>query len=207
MARRQRTQLLLDERRDIRDFLAGLGPEDWRAATLCGDWTVLDVAAHLSSFLGVSRVGLAKRVLRFGAGTDGANTRSTAAWASKGAPEVASGFDSPHYGLGHFNPGWALFEAVVHHQDMRRGLGRPRQVEHGRLRVALSVILHQPTGTGALRRRRVATFRATDMDWSTGRGPEVAGPGEAVLMTLAGRRPALDDLGGEGWTRVSRTFS
>ena len=207
MGRRHRTQLLLDERRDIRDFLAGLGPDDWSQPTLCGDWTVLDVAAHLSSFLGVTRVGLARRVLRFGAGTDAANRRSTSAWAGKGAPAVATGFDGPHIGLGYFNPGWALLEAVVHHQDMRRGLGRQRDVPHERLRVALTVVLRQPTGTGALRRRRTATFRATDMQWATGHGPEVTGPGEAILMTLAGRRPALDDLAGDGWERVRATFA
>jgi hypothetical protein len=39
---------------------------------------------------------------------------------------------------------------------------------------------------------------ATDMDWSHGSGPEVIGPAEALVMMMAGRLGALDDLSGEG---------
>jgi hypothetical protein len=36
------------------------------------------------------------------------------------------------------------------------------------------------------------------MDWSYGHGPEVRGPAEALVMMMAGRSAALDDLSGEG---------
>ena len=36
------------------------------------------------------------------------------------------------------------------------------------------------------------------MAWSHGTGPEVTGPAEAVLMALAGRVEALEDLDGPG---------
>jgi len=39
---------------------------------------------------------------------------------------------------------------------------------------------------------------ATDVDWSTGHGPVVTGPGEALLMALAGRSDALGELDGPG---------
>jgi hypothetical protein len=38
---------------------------------------------------------------------------------------------------------------------------------------------------------------ATDIDWSHGNGPEVTGPAEALVMMMAGRLVALDDLSGE----------
>jgi hypothetical protein len=56
-------------------------------------------------------------------------------------------------------------------------------------------------------KRRIAglTLRATDVDWSYGHGPEVTGPTEALIMTMAGRLIALDDLAGEGKpTLISR---
>jgi hypothetical protein len=42
------------------------------------------------------------------------------------------------------------------------------------------------------------TLRMTDADWSYGSGPEVAGPGIAVLMAMVGRKIALGDLNGDG---------
>jgi len=42
------------------------------------------------------------------------------------------------------------------------------------------------------------TLRMTDADWSYGSGPEVAGPGIAVIMAMVGRRIALGDVQGDG---------
>jgi len=41
------------------------------------------------------------------------------------------------------------------------------------------------------------------MDWSHGNGPEVRGPAEALVMMMAGRVLALDDLSGEGKTALA----
>jgi hypothetical protein len=45
---------------------------------------------------------------------------------------------------------------------------------------------------------------ATDLDWSHGSGPEVRGSGEALLMAMAGRRAALDDLDGPGKAKFAQ---
>ncbi len=39
---------------------------------------------------------------------------------------------------------------------------------------------------------------ATDVDWTHGTGPEVAGPGLALLLAMTGRADGLDALSGEG---------
>jgi hypothetical protein len=39
---------------------------------------------------------------------------------------------------------------------------------------------------------------ATDLDWATGRGPEVRGSGEALLMAMVGRHGVADELTGSG---------
>jgi hypothetical protein len=51
---------------------------------------------------------------------------------------------------------------------------------------------------GAKKRIAGLKLTATDVDWSHGNGPEVNGPGEALVMMMAGRLVALDDLSGEG---------
>jgi hypothetical protein len=42
------------------------------------------------------------------------------------------------------------------------------------------------------------------MEWSHGRGPEVHGSGEALLMAMAGRADALRDLDGPGKAKLAR---
>jgi hypothetical protein len=51
---------------------------------------------------------------------------------------------------------------------------------------------------GAAKRLRGLTFAATDLPWTTGKGPAVEGPGEALLMAMAGRPAALPELSGPG---------
>jgi hypothetical protein len=41
-------------------------------------------------------------------------------------------------------------------------------------------------------------FVGTDLDWSTGNGTEVRGPGGQLLMLLTGRPAGLDGLDGPG---------
>ena len=38
-------------------------------------------------------------------------------------------------------------------------------------------------------------LEATDLDWATGEGPTVTGPGEAILLAITGRSIALDGPG------------
>jgi hypothetical protein len=45
-----------------------------------------------------------------------------------------------------------------------------------------------------------------DLAWSHGRGPEVRGSGEALLMMMGGRRAALDDLSGPGQPKLAQRF-
>ena len=135
-----------------------------------------------------------------------ANSRDVARWSARGASAIVAALsDDQPLGVGAIYAKVGLTEAVVHHQDMRRPLGFPRAIPEERLRVALGVIANRPgTGTGGTRRRRGVTLTATDIDWSIGSGTEVSGPGEAILMALAGRRDALDELSGDGKALFTR---
>ncbi len=91
----------------------------------------------------------------------------------------------------------ALVDGTIHHQDIRRSLGRPRNIPADRLERVLGLVPGNPR-LGAGRRIRGLQLRATDIDWAHGHGPEITGPGEALLMAMAGRRSALADLSGPG---------
>ena len=83
--------------------------------------------------------------------------------------------------------GVGLVEGVIHHQDIRRALGRPRTVPPERLLAALRWALIAPDFGGLWRTRGVRRI-ATDLGFTAGAGPEARGPAEALLMTVAGRR-------------------
>jgi hypothetical protein len=82
----------------------------------------------------------------------------------------------------------------VHHQDIRRALGRLRTIPEDRLRAALDEAVREEKT-----RCRGVTIRATDLLFEQGSGPVLEGPAEALLMTISGRGSALTELTGMGF--------
>lgn len=188
------------ERRDLADYLDTLTEDEWTRPSLCQGWTVRDVVGHVPSYdelgwpallalFAGSRFSLARCNQ---VGVDRSRRLSTAELVSRlRAHAVPRGLTTL------FGSAIALTDALVHHQDIRRALDRPRTVPEERLVAALSFVpraqaLPAPANLRGLR------LVATDVDWAHGTGPEVSGPGEALLVALAGRRQALADLTGPG---------
>ena len=200
--------LARDERLEFADFLAGLTPEQWDAPTLCEGWSVRDVAAHCVSFEQMSGGAVAARFLRGRLQTDRINALGIADLAGRSTDDlVALMRDNaePHGFGGGFGGRVALTDNMIHHQDIRRTLGIPRAITTERLHTAMDFARYASTIRGAWQARGVRLV-ATDLDWSHGRGPEVHGTGEALLMAMAGRSDALRDLEGPGTaTLAART--
>ena len=186
------------ERADLAAFLATLTPQEWATPSLCTGWTVKDVVAHMISYEELGIMGLVQRFLK-----------GRIVWANEvGVEEFASlspqqlleflGNHLTPQGLtARFGGMIALVDGTIHHQDIRRTLGRPRTIPADRLKRVLGLVPGNPR-LGAGRRIRGLRLRATDIDWAHGRGPEVTGSGEALLMAMSGRRAALADLDGPG---------
>lgn len=188
------------ERDEFWMYAGTLSDDELDEPSLCAGWTVRDVIAHVGAWermLGfdaplelVARAGgLAWLYLRARGATDRVNELLHGQPAPAGPP--------PPFGRHLFDrlaPGSQLAELVVHHQDIRRPLGRHRSIPHERLLAALEGL---PRLAGVDLRRRTAGRRweTTDLDWSLGRGPRrVRGRAEAVLLALAGRAIAEDEL-------------
>jgi hypothetical protein len=60
-----------------------------------------------------------------------------------------------------------------------------------------------PPALRATARIRGLTLTATDLDRTTGEGPLVEGPGEALLMAIAGRHAVVDELARPGVTTLA----
>jgi uncharacterized protein (TIGR03083 family) len=198
-------ELARDERLEFADFLAGLTPRQWDSPTLCAGWSVRDVVAHCVSFEGLTAGALAIRFLEGRLQTDRINALAVAALSDRSTDQLLTILrdNARPRGLGAgFGGRIALTDNMIHQQDVRRPLGLVRTIAPERLRAALDFVRYAPTIRGAWQARGVRLV-ATDVDWSSGKGPEVRGTGEALLMVMAGRADALKDLGGPGLQKLA----
>jgi uncharacterized protein (TIGR03083 family) len=91
-----------------------------------------------------------------------------------------------------------LTEVFVHAEDIRRPLGIAHQYDpQAAVRVAeflrgSNLLIHGKSRAAGLR------LRANDTDWSAGDGPDVEGPVMSLVLAVAGRPQAIDDLSGDG---------
>ena len=201
-------QMARDERIEFAEFLDGLTPQQWNSPTLCDKWTVREVAVHTVSYDELSTSGLISRFLRGWLNTDRINAIAVADYADRSPDQVVAMIraDTGGHGLtSGFGGRIALTDGMIHQQDIRRSIGLPRTIEPERLCTALDFVRFAPTIRGAWRARGVRLV-ATDLDWARGKGPEVRGSGEALLMAMAGRRAALDDLVGPGKGKLAQHF-
>lgn len=187
-----------EERSDLASFLQTLAPEEWNAASLCDDWTVKDVVAHIVSYEELNVIGLVKRFAK------GRFVHANEVGVKEFAP--MSPDDLMDFLRRHLHPqgltaGFggmiALIDGTIHHQDIRRALRHPRAVPVDRLQRILPLVPSNPR-LGAGKRIRGLRLQATDVDWTHGNGPEVIGSGEALLMAMSGRRATLEELSGAG---------
>ncbi len=188
------------EREDFAAFLETLSPQQWRASTLCERWNVREVAAHAISFDELTRPELVARFLKGRLLVDRINQVGVDEYADRPPEQLVAlirEYAHPHGLTAGFGGRVALTDNMIHQQDIRRALDIPRSIPVDRLRTALDFSLYAPMIRGAWRARGVRLV-ATDLDWSHGRGADVQGPGEALLMAMAGRGDAMKDLSGPG---------
>jgi uncharacterized protein (TIGR03083 family) len=193
---------IADERRRVADLVASLSPAQLDVQSLCGEWTVKQVAGHLLAAISKPPVSFPLVILRSGFRLHVANARLAVLMAERPAADLAAGlrgnaenpFKPPIVG----HPG-QLTDLQVHGQDMRRPLGLPHGLRLDRIRVSLD-FLTGGRAVGFVPRRRLAglRFEATDLDWSWGSGAMVCGPAEALMMAITGRTVALGELDGPG---------
>lgn len=192
--------LAIQERADLLALLQELAPSQWEAPTLCSKWRVRDVAIHIVSYEELSIAALAGVFLRGGLMVSTVNQIAVNRHHSLdpgGIIALVARSQRPRGLTAAMKGGIALTDGTIHHQDIRRALGMPRTIPQDRLAPVLDFSLGAPT-LPAKRNQRGLTLIATDLDWSHGDGPQVCGPGEALLMAVAGRAQALDQLEGEG---------
>ena len=197
-------RLAREERVSLAELLADLRPEEWERTSLCADWSVRQVAIHVVSYDELGWAGLPLAFLRGAFRVDSINAQVLSRYEdldSAGIVDLVRRSEEPRGLTSAMGGAVALTDGLIHQQDIRRALDRPRSIPAERITAALAVALKAPTVPA---RKNTAGLRlmATDIDWSHGRGDEVTGPAEALLMAAAGRSVALSDLSGPGLSRL-----
>jgi uncharacterized protein (TIGR03083 family) len=193
-------QLACEERQDFVDLLDGLSAEQWEQPSLCELWRVRDVVAHVVSYEELNRWQLVRRFAKGALRPRRINAIGVAEYAPRSPEELTQLMRTsiPPRGLtSAFGGMIALVDGMIHQQDIRRPLGQQRVIAPDRLRRVLNYALTSPATRGAHRTRGVRLV-ATDLDWSHGDGLQVTGPAEALLMAMAARPDAFNQLTGPG---------
>lgn len=198
--------LARDERAEFAALLATLTPQQWATPSLCTEWTVHDVVAHVLSYDELSPGGLARRLAQGWFLPDRVNAVTLAECRQRTSDELAASMRDhvqPRGLTAAFGGMIALTDGMIHQQDIRRPLGMPRKIPAERIVPALRTALYAPVIRGFWRVRGVRLV-ATDLEWASGRGPEVRGAAEALLMVIGGRRGIVAELSGPGCDVLAR---
>jgi uncharacterized protein (TIGR03083 family) len=196
------------ERAALAADLAPLTDAQWQTKSLCGDWTVEQALAHMTA---AASTNPGKWFVNFAGSGFRFNTmvnKDIARLTEGGPAQTLARFRAVENANGH-PPGptdtW-LGETLVHAEDIRRPLGIAHEYDAQALTQAAEFYTKSNLLIGSKKRVAGLTLRATDIDWSTGTGPEVAGPAISIVMAMTGRSCGLDDLKGDGVDTLRARF-
>lgn len=191
---------VVERRTDLLAQLEQLTPEQWETPSLCTEWRVRHVVAHVSfperypiarTLLAVARAG----------GNIGRYIRDDAQ--SRGSGPTSQVLERYREAIPHRavppgrRPENVLVDLLIHSQDIRRPLQLPWSNPADAMLVALPT-LHPDKTIGVPKRVAGLRLVATDVGWSAGEGDELSGPADALLLAMGGREVALAELDGPG---------
>ena len=208
MDRDEKWKVIAGQRRALADLLAGLDENDWERPSLCGQWRVKDVAAHIAltpQSPGIIRI-LAKG-LRARGDLQAVNRDMAVAHAARPPAELVT--QLRELADSRCKPAITtidnlLFDTMVHIQDVAVPLGLTAAMPLDAAREGAERVWQMGWPFWARRRLRGLRLTATDIDWSAGEGAEVRGPVQTLLLLLTGRtKAALPQLSGPGTERLA----
>jgi uncharacterized protein (TIGR03083 family) len=192
--------LIHAERAALAAELAELTEQRWAARSLCDQFTVREVLAHLTAGASLNPVRWMAGVIRCRFDFDrqvamrlaehlGATPAETLARFGRVITSTAKP-PLPIVAM--------LGETIVHGEDIRRPLGIKRDYPVTTLTAVADY--YQGSDLPVLTKSRASGLRltATDGPFAAGAGPRVSGTTLALIMAMAGRAPYCDELDGDG---------
>ncbi|MCH7790075.1 MAG: maleylpyruvate isomerase family mycothiol-dependent enzyme [Acidobacteria bacterium] len=193
---------ITDQRNQIADTLENLTQEQWSTTSLCADWTVQEVAGHLTTGwnvgLGQFALGLAKARGNFARANERfgrqLGARPTDQIVADLRDNAADRFTPPGTG-----PEAPLIDCIVHSQDMFIPLDIAYEVDPNTVAFVMDAAvgkkMRRISGTTVAER---FSLEATDTTWrhdNPGQ-PLLEGPVLALLLTIFARTAGHTSLSG-----------
>jgi uncharacterized protein (TIGR03083 family) len=183
--------------------LVGLEAPQLETPSLCADWAVRDVVAHLAATAALSRIGFAREFVRAGFSVKRIIERQVALARGQDASASLTALQStadctvspPLPSI------TRIVKIVVHGEDIRRPLGLNHAYSTAYIEDAVAYLISHRR-SGARQRMKGFTLGATDIGFSVGTGLLVAGPAVALLLAASGRSAGLDELSGPGASQL-----
>lgn len=192
--------LIHAERQALADDLASLSPEQWRHDTLCGEWDVEQVVAHLTAAASVNQWQWVRSMLGARFRPHVHNQRRLVEHLGATPEETLNRFlaviRSTTAPSGHI-PAY-LGEVLVHAQDIRWPLGLTKTPSIEALTPVANFYARRDFTVASRTHILGLHLSASDGPFATGSGPDVTGSTLALVMAMAGRAAYLDQLGGPG---------
>ena|ERR1700681_3819370 len=188
------------ERKALAADLDSLGEAQWETRTLCDQWTVRDVLAHMTATAKIGPPAFFGKLITSGFSLKKVQAKDIAAQRGNSPSDTLARFKAEVNSNTH-PPGptdtW-LGEVIIHSEDIRRPLGLTHDYPANAVVRVADFYKGSNLIIGAKRRITGLQLRATDTAWQHGEGPDVSGPIISLVMAMTGRKAALADLSGDG---------
>jgi uncharacterized protein (TIGR03083 family) len=197
------------ERTALADLLETLSPEEWGRPSLCGGWTVRDVAAHVISSPQATPLDVLGGMIRARGSFNRLMHDEAKRRSARPTEEIVADYrrldGSRKHPLGTsvLDP---LVDILVHTQDIAVPLGRTVAIDPEAGRLAAGRVWGMPFPFGARKRMAGLRLTATDADWTVGDGDDVRGPMGQLLMLMTGRDAGLAQVAGPGVPTLAARF-
>lgn len=199
-------ELIHTERARVASMLDGLTEQQWLTRSLCTEWTVEHVTAHLTAAAHTGTGAWLRSISLAGFSPQRHNARRLKAHLGRTPSETGERFsDSVMLSIAPTKDyaAW-LGEVIVHGQDIARPLGIELSPDPSAVREVAAFFAARDFAVNSHRTAKGLTWEATDSDFVVGSGRLVRGPLLSLVMAMAGRGDFLAELDGDG-TRVLRS--
>ena len=188
------------ERKSLANDLESLDQDQWAKTSLCTQWTVWDVVAHMTATAKITPPVFFGKMLTSGFSLTTLQGKDIAVERGDSPASALARFEAVESSRKH-PPGpldtW-LGEVIVHAEDIRRPLGIRHDYPMDAVVRVADFYKNSNLIIGTKRRIEGLTLQATDANWSHGTGPKVSGPMIALVMAMTGRKAVAKELSGDG---------